>query len=75
MAKESWKTTETELEIARHGCVLQAESRGIDVTEPNMASFIDNQVKVIATANAEIRWLRAIIDEMASKIHKVEPES
>jgi len=75
MAKVSWNASDTDINISRHGCLMQAESRGIDITDPNIASFIDNEIMVIATASAEIRWLRGIIDEMTTKIQKLEQKS
>lgn len=72
MAKQSWQATESDLAVARCGSMIQAEACGLDVNDPKIKAFMDNQIKVIASCHAESRWLRKIIDEMTFKNEKVE---
>jgi hypothetical protein len=63
MAKESWKATETDIDVALTGCKMQAESHGLDLDDPKVMAFLEHQAKVMGTASAESRWLRGIINE------------
>jgi len=75
MPKESWKTSEHDVEMARTGVMTQAVLHKLDLTNPDIASFLELTIKVQAAMGAESRWLRGIIDDMSARINKVTPES
>ncbi len=75
MPKESWSTTDNDVEIARIGVMNQATLHGLDVDAPNVKAFLENSILVLAASNAESHWLRGIIDEMVQRNAKPAPES
>jgi len=46
---------------------MQAEAHGLDMSDPGVQSFIDNEVMVKAEMMAESRHLRVIIDRQLSE--------
>jgi len=58
---EAIEATEQDREIARNGILTQLRSRCPNASEEELASFIDNQVEVIANQRAYIRFLNNIV--------------
>lgn len=75
MPKESWKTSENDVEMARIGVMTQAAVHKLDLTNPDIVAFLELTINVQAAMGAESRWLRRIIDDMSARINKVTPES
>ena len=49
------------IKIARSGLEIQAERFGLDLKDPQIAAFIDHEVKVQAQQLAHINWLENIL--------------
>lgn len=52
-----------EVNAARMGIQTQAELHGLDMTDPNLLQFLEQQVVVRAQMAAETRWLRNLLNE------------
>lgn len=52
---------EHEVELARFAITSSAVDCGLDVSDPRVAAFIDNQVDCAAQRAAELRWLNNIV--------------
>jgi len=64
MAEQSWETTEDEIDRLIPGITMQAESLGLDVTDPGVVAFIRKQAEVAGTLQAGMRWQQNIIHSM-----------
>ena len=62
MSTPTFEPTQTDLDIARQGIMMQAEARGVVVT-PEVESFIELMIVNRATSRAEARMLQNIIHE------------
>lgn len=62
MADNVWEVTATDRETAGFGLRLQAELAGLDPDEESVAKFLKHQQELIASLNAEVRFIRNIIN-------------
>ncbi len=75
MPKESWKTSETDVELSRIGVMNQAVTHGLDVDDEKVKAFLEVTIQVQAAMSAESRWLRGIIDDMSIRSQNPAPKS
>lgn len=67
MPARTWPEPHTDTRrVARIGLETQAQVHGLDLEEPGIQAFLDNQVEVLAERDAEIRWLRSLLDSSKS---------
>jgi len=60
MGLRSWpEPTESDFMVARTGIEIQAEAAGLDLADPGVIQFINNQVAVLSELRAENRQLQS----------------
>jgi hypothetical protein len=75
MPKASWNASENEITKVHTGLNTQAVAHGLDVNDPKVKAFVDHATIVLATSNAESKWLRTIIDDLRNQLNNLKPES
>lgn len=63
MADNVWEVTETDRETSIGGLRLQAGLAGLDPDDEHVAKFLAQQTELIASLNAEVRFIRNIINK------------
>ena len=64
MARTIPEPTNDDFKVAFNGLLLQGQSRGLDlVTDEHLRGFVQHAAEVIAQLEAEVRWLRNIVNE------------
>lgn len=62
----SWQASESEERAARIGVSMLAEVCGVDISNKANAAFVQRVAHLLASRDAEIRWARNILHEVAN---------
>lgn len=69
MPEKIFEATADEQDAALRSVTVQAESHGLDVSDPSVASFISHQASVIAALHADVRYRCSVINKMTHTGH------
>ncbi len=65
-----WEVTDNMRHAARIGLMSQVGIHGLDINDPKVKAFIDQQIETQAAMAGESIWLRKIIDEQRTRINE-----
>jgi len=59
-----WEVNDNMRQLARSGLMFQVSLHGLDINDPKVKAFIDQQVETQAAMVAESIWLRRLLKKV-----------